>query len=167
MSGYLCPMKAENEQSAGDRRAGLLFNIACSYEQSCEFVSKMFCGFDGGGGKLMGFGKTLGYVSLENIVACNSAILSSFSLFFSASSHLNAKYISSRFISLLTTSSCFFNVAAAIFFIPLASPCWFLVSETLPLFSFCAVQQLVSLSAFLLHWLVVIYFSFLHFPQTS
>ena len=115
-------MKAENEQSAGDRRAGLLFNIACSYEQRCEFVSKMFCGFDGGGGKLMGFGKTLGYVSLENIVACNSAILSSFSLFFSASSHLNAKYISSRFISLLTTSSCFFNVAAAIFFIPLASP---------------------------------------------
>ena len=58
-------MKVENEQPVCDRRAGLLFNIVCSYEQGCEFVCKMFRGFDAGGSKLMGFGKRLGCVSVH------------------------------------------------------------------------------------------------------
>ena len=74
----------------------------------------------------MGFGKILGFISLENIFSNISVILSSCSLFFSASSRLNTKYISSRFKYLSTTSYCFFSVAADIFSIPLASwlnPC--------------------------------------------
>ena len=99
LSGCLCPMKAEKEQSVCYRRAGLLFNIVCSYEQGCEFVCKMFRGFDAGGDMLMGFGKTLDCVSLENIFEYISTVLSSCSLFFSASFRLNAKYLFSLQIS--------------------------------------------------------------------
>ena len=96
----------------------------------------MFHGFNAGGGKLMGFAKILGCISLENIFAYISAFLYLYPLFFLAAFRLNAKDISSRLKSapgssklLLLLFSPYHKLADSI-----------LVSATLPLFSFCAVQ---------------------------
>ena len=91
---------------------------------------------------LMGFGKTLVFVSLENIFTYISVILSSYPLFFSASSSLNAN------TSLLASNLFRLPAPASSMSLLLFSTYHYLVdsnlvSPTSPRFSFCTVLQLV------------------------